>query len=151
MESIFDLFTNEGAYAELDGAGAVERLARAIRFETRSETPAPGAFEGLHAHIRESYPHILAAGSFELFRNAVLITVPGTDPSLKPALFMSHLDVVPVVPGTEGDWLHGPFSGDTADGYVWGRGAQDVKQQVFGCLEALEYLLARGFAPRSVV
>ena len=151
MESIFDLYINEDAYRGLDAEGAVERLAQALRFETRSETPAPGAFEGLHAHIRASYPHILAAGGFELFRNAVLITVPGSDTGLRPALFMSHLDVVPVVPGTEGDWLHGPFSGDVADGYVWGRGAQDIKQQVFGCLEALEYLLARGFSPRRTV
>ena len=43
MESIFDLFINEDAYRGLDEAGAVERLSRALRFETRSETPAPGA------------------------------------------------------------------------------------------------------------
>ena len=151
MERIFDLYIREDAYADLDADGAVARLSQALRFETRSETPAPGAFAGLHAHVRESFPHVLAAGSFETFRNAVLITVPGTDPSLKPALFMSHLDVVPVVPGTEGDWLHGPFSGDVADGYIWGRGAEDIKQQVFGCLEALDYLLAHGFVPKRTV
>lgn len=151
MESIFDLYIHEDAYGDLDAEGAVARLAQALRFETRSADPAPGAFEGLHAHIRASFPHVMAAGRFETFRNAVLITVTGSDASLKPALFMSHLDVVPVVPGTEGDWLHGPFSGDVAEGYVWGRGAQDIKQQVFGCLEALEYLLARGFRPRRTV
>ena len=30
--------------------------------------------------------------------------------------------------------------------YIWGRGALDVKNQVFGCLEAAEYLLSRGAA-----
>ena len=30
----------------------------------------------------------------------------------KPVVLMAHLDVVPV----EGDWQHGPFSGDVADG-----------------------------------
>ena len=61
MESIFDLYINEDAYGDLDADGAVERLAQAIRFETRSADPAPGAFAGLHAHIRESYPHVMAA------------------------------------------------------------------------------------------
>ena len=34
---------------------------------------------------------------------------------------MSHQDVVPA----EGAWSHAPFSGDIADGKVWGRGASD--------------------------
>ena len=152
MEHIFDLFVNESAYPDLDGAGAVERLSQALRFVTVTDAPAPGAFEGLRAHMRASFPRIMAAAaSFETFRNSVLITIPGTDPALKGALFMSHQDVVPVVPGTEGDWLHGPFSGDVAEGYIWGRGAEDIKQQVFGTMEALEYLLAHGFTPARTV
>jgi len=55
---------------------------------------------------------------------------------------MSHQDVVPVVEGTEQDWTHPAFSGDIADGYIWGRGTLDIKEQVFGVLEAAEYLLA---------
>jgi acetylornithine deacetylase/succinyl-diaminopimelate desuccinylase-like protein len=43
---------------------------------------------------------------------------------LKPMLLMSHADVVPVVAK---DWRHPPFSGDVADGFVWGRGAIDNK------------------------
>jgi acetylornithine deacetylase/succinyl-diaminopimelate desuccinylase-like protein len=43
---------------------------------------------------------------------------------LKPMLLMSHADVVPVVAK---DWSHPPFSGDLADGFVWGRGAIDNK------------------------
>lgn len=60
---------------------------------------------------------------------------------------MSHQDVVPVVEGTEQDWTHPAFSGDIADGYIWGRGTLDIKEQVFGVLEAAEYLLA----PRQVL
>jgi len=42
-------------------------------------------------------------------------------------LLLSHLDVVPAEP--EG-WTHDPFGGDLADGYVWGRGAVDMKSMV---------------------
>ena len=57
----------------------------------------------------------------------MLLWWPGTDSELLPVLFVSHYDVVPVTEGTEGAWTHGPFSGAVEDGYVWGRGAMDVK------------------------
>lgn len=102
-------------------------------------------FDKLHAHIKASYPNIMRVGTFErIGHHAVLITIPGSDASLRPCLYMSHQDVVPVVEGTEQDWTHPAFSGDIADGYIWGRGTLDIKEQVFGVLEAAEYLLARG-------
>jgi acetylornithine deacetylase/succinyl-diaminopimelate desuccinylase-like protein len=47
------------------------------------------------------------------------------DGSARPLLLMSHTDVVPVEPEY---WTHPPFSGEIAEGYVWGRGAVDMKQ-----------------------
>lgn len=47
------------------------------------------------------------------------------DGSARPLLLMSHTDVVPAEPEY---WTHPPFSGDLIDGYVWGRGAVDMKQ-----------------------
>lgn len=44
--------------------------------------------------------------------------------SLPPLLLYSHVDVVPAEPA---HWSHNPFSGDIADGCVWGRGALDMK------------------------
>jgi len=44
--------------------------------------------------------------------------------SLPPLLLYSHVDVVPAEPA---HWTHAPFSGDIADGCVWGRGALDMK------------------------
>ena len=148
---IFRFFTREDAYPDFDAEGAVKRLSEALTFETVTESPAPGAFSGLHEHVKRSFPLLVSLGTFETIRNCILITLRGTDPSLKPALFMSHQDVVPVIPGTEKDWRHAPFSGDVADGYIWGRGAEDIKQQVMASMEAMEYLLKRGFRPGRTV
>ena len=52
-------------------------------------------------------------------------------------LLLSHLDVVPA--NAADGWTHDPFAADIADGYVWGRGAVDMKQMV--ALETLVVLL----------
>ena len=73
------------------------------------------------------------------------------DPSHEPILLMSHIDVVPVESGTETNWTHPPFSGDLAEGFIWGRGALDVKCGALGLLEATERLLDDGFRPSGDV
>ena len=50
----------------------------------------------------------------------------------------AHMDVVPIEPGTESSWTHPPFSGDVADGFIWGRGTLDDKVGVMAILEAVE-------------
>jgi len=50
-------------------------------------------------------------------------------------LLNGHLDVVPV--GSRSGWLFDPFSGETKDGYIHGRGASDMKGGVAGILFAL--------------
>lgn len=60
---------------------------------------------------------------------------------------MSHQDVV----SAEGTWEHEPFSGDIADGKVWGRGTVDTKASVMAFLEAAEELLAEGYTPPTDV
>ena len=63
--------------------------------------------------------------------------------SEKPLVLMSHQDVVPA----EGEWIHPPFSGEIADGKVWGRGTSDTKCSVMGFFAAVEELLKEGFTP----
>ncbi len=58
------------------------------------------------------------------------------DGSAPPLLLMSHTDVVAVEPE---QWTHGPFSGDIAGGFIYGRGALDMKQMV--TMEAMTMLL----------
>ena len=151
-KKITDFFALEGNYPDLDAEGAVARLSQAIQCRTINYADHSltdySEFDKLHAHMKASYPHIMRAGVFErLGHHAVLITIPGSDKTLRPCLYMSHQDVVPVVEGTEQDWTHPAFSGDIADGYIWGRGTLDIKEQVFGVLEAAGYY---GISPEHI-
>lgn len=65
----------------------------------------------------------------------------------KPIVLMGHQDVV----SAEGSWIHGPFSGDIADGKVWGRGASDTKCSVMAFMQAVEELLAEDYVPEQDV
>lgn len=143
-----DLFRCEADFADFDGDRAVSHLSGALRFETVSYMDPSriryGEFTALHEFLQKSYPLVFQYGAFEKVGYSLLIRLPGSDSSLKPALFMAHQDVVPVIDGTEGNWLHPPFSGDVAEGYIWGRGAMDIKQMLIGILEAAEYHLQKG-------
>ncbi|MBF6606681.1 MAG: M20/M25/M40 family metallo-hydrolase [Chloroflexi bacterium] len=57
-------------------------------------------------------------------RGSVAARLRGDGTGGGPLLLLSHLDVVPAPP--EG-WTHDPFAADLADGYVYGRGAVDMK------------------------
>ena len=61
----------------------------------------------------------------------------------------AHIDTVE--PGDPGRWTHGPFSGDDADGQVWGRGSLDMKGGLATNLVALEALAAAGLRLRGDV
>ncbi|MBQ8082370.1 MAG: M20/M25/M40 family metallo-hydrolase, partial [Clostridia bacterium] len=149
------LFQNESDYADLHYQSAAAHLSQAIRCPTVSYTDLTridvSAFDALRAFLRQAYPRVFSLGRVEEIGRSLLITLPGEDPSLKPALFMAHQDVVPIVAGTEGNWLHPPFSGDIADGFIWGRGAMDIKEMLIGELESAEYLLSGGRKPRRTI
>ncbi|BCJ69836.1 M20/M25/M40 family metallo-hydrolase [Polymorphospora rubra] len=57
-------------------------------------------------------------------RTNVVARIAGTDPGRDALLVHGHLDVVPADPD---EWSVHPFSGEVHDGYVWGRGAIDMK------------------------
>jgi len=134
-------------------AEAASRLARGLRFRTISSDSLPEAeFLALRRHLERSFPRVHAALTREVVaEQSLLYTWPGRDPDLPPVVCMGHLDVVPVEPGTERAWTHPPFGGVIADGAVWGRGSLDVKESVYGLLEAAEALLAGGFTPERTL
>ncbi|MDR2899737.1 MAG: M20/M25/M40 family metallo-hydrolase [Clostridiales bacterium] len=145
-------FSGASDYNDIDTAKIAQVIGKSITFNTTSyEDPSlmdGNAFKGLHKYFEEAFP--LAHSNMErVIINdwTLLYKWKGTDSSKKPVLFMSHLDVVPVMPGTENDWDFPPFSGSIDSDYVWGRGAIDTKGQAVGELYAAEYLLEKGFKP----
>jgi acetylornithine deacetylase/succinyl-diaminopimelate desuccinylase-like protein len=65
-----------------------------------------------------------------------------------PFLLQGHVDVVTTV---NQEWRHKPFAGEIVDGYLWGRGALDMKSGVAMMVSALLDAHARGGAPGDLV
>jgi carboxypeptidase PM20D1 len=130
------------------------KLSALIRLPTVSaftpEEEDESAFVDLKTRLVELFPGVHAAMQKEEPSNrSLLFTWKGSDPNLKPVLLCAHFDVVPA--GNLDSWKHGPFSGDIAEGAVWGRGAQDIKVLLASIMEAAENLLAQGFKPKRTI
>jgi len=139
--------------ASIDGQSVAERLGLAVQIPTLSylepEKFDRDAFLELHRLLKTLYPKVHAQLKVEPVNDlSLLYTWEGSNPELKPIMLISHLDVVPA--DDEG-WTYPPFSGEIAEGFVWGRGTLDVKNGVIGVLEAVEYLLKEGFQPERTV
>jgi len=75
------------------------------------------AAEGLRPTVVEPFPG----------RGSIVARVRGDGTGGEPLLLLSHLDVVPADPA---GWSHDPFGGELDRGFVWGRGAIDMKGMV---------------------
>ncbi len=80
-----------------------------------------------------------------------LYTYTGSHPHLQPILLMAHTDVVPVNPATLSQWTHPPFNGTISDGWIWGRGSADCKNQLMGIMGAVERLISEDFIPERTI
>ncbi|NUO92367.1 MAG: M20/M25/M40 family metallo-hydrolase [Dermatophilaceae bacterium] len=78
-------------------------------------------------------------------RTSSVTRVPGEDPSLDPLLIHMHLDVVPA---QAHEWSVHPLSGEVRDGYVWGRGAVDMKNMAASVLAVVRERMRTGRLPR---
>lgn len=141
---------------ELDVAAISQRFAKAIQFPTISHDDRSNfdsaPFEALKAHLEQSYPLIYANTELiEVNDYSLVFHLKGQSPELKPALFMGHTDVVPVDEATRDQWKHAPFSGDIAEGAIWGRGTIDDKITVMALMEAMEYFLQQGITPKRSI
>ena len=103
----------------------VELLQHFIRFDTSNP---PGNERECVTYIS----HLLNAAGIEthlLSRDArrpnLVARLKGRDKHLPPLLLYGHVDVVPA--GDPGEWKYPPFEGRAAEGFVWGRGALDMK------------------------
>ena len=135
---------------------ALTNLSRAVRFQTISHPDPdrvdPEPFLAFHRFLEDTYPGVhRTLKREEVGGLSLLYTWEGSEPGEKPLVVTAHMDVVPVEPGTEGDWRYPPFQGCVAEGYVWGRGTLDCKGILLALMEAVERLVAEGFRPRRTV
>ena len=133
-----------------------KNLSDAIKIKTISNVDESkvdwAEFDKFHEFLKERYPLLHKTLTGETVGKASLLYKwEGKNPELDPIALLGHQDVVPISEGTEGDWEHEPFSGDIADGYVWGRGAVDMKNHLMGVMEAVETLIEDGFEPVRTV
>lgn len=103
-----------------------------------------GEFERLHALLEEFYPLLHQHLEKRTVSRYGLLYKWAGKSSEKSLLFMAHQDVVPA---DDAGWKQPPFSGELADGCVWGRGAIDIKCMICCEMEAVEFLLSQGFQP----
>ena len=119
-----------------------ELLARLIRFDTSN--PPGGELEcvdWISALLEDAGCEVrILARTPE--RPNLIARLPGRG-AAPPLLLQGHVDVVPA----RGEWRHDPFSGDIAEGFVWGRGALDMKGGVAMMLAAFMRATAGGTPP----
>lgn len=82
--------------------------------------------EGLEPEVLESAPG----------RGNVICRLKGDGTGGEPILLSGHLDVVPADPSK---WQRDPFAGEVHEGWMWGRGAIDMKHMV--AMEAMTLIL----------
>ncbi|MCR5594561.1 MAG: M20/M25/M40 family metallo-hydrolase [Lachnospiraceae bacterium] len=121
-----------------------DKLSKMVKYDTTSYDSVVDLqkYEGFHEDLKKLFPKVHEHLQKTDIDGNLLFFWEGTKHD-KPLVLMSHQDVVPA----EGEWIHDPFSGDIADGKVWGRGASDTKCSVMGFFQAVEELLEEGYAP----
>ncbi len=112
--------------ADAGALGVLEALLKQAGFTTHRVTFSEAGtadIDNLYARIGTEGPHITFAG---------------------------HTDVVP--PGDEAAWSLGAFSGEVKDGYIYGRGAVDMKGGIACSVAAvLDYLRDHGGQPKGSI
>src|SRR5215212_7767346 len=121
----------------------VELCSELIRFDTSNPTSTERAAAewvagkldevGVESRLYESDPG----------RASVVTRIEGADRSRPALLIHGHLDVVPA---DASEWTVHPFGGEEKDGFVWGRGAIDMKD-----VDAMTLALVREWARTGTV
>lgn len=128
-------------------SGLRESAIRHLQALVRCDTQSPPGNEIVAAeYIRAA---LADAGIESTFMEAgpgrvsVVARLKAGEPVGKPILLMGHIDVVTVEPEK---WDRDPFSGELINGFVWGRGAVDMKSQVAAELAAFIAIKESGVA-----
>lgn len=123
---------------------AARALSLAIMQPTISGDGAQ-VFRRLHILLRELFPTLFSQAESETVGGGALLLHLGGRQNARPLVFCAHLDVVSA--GDESRWTHPPFGGEVHGGYIYGRGAADMKGHLIALLFAAEGLLKEGWMP----
>jgi len=154
---------------------AIIRLSGGIKIPTVS-TGSLGTFnyapfDQFKTYLKTSYPLVYQhTENVEVNQYGLVFRLKGSNPSLEPVLFLSHMDVVPPgdadiknnednifrpddqplepVAKVAEDWDFAPFSGAVANGRIYGRGAIDMKGMLFSLLEAMNSMIKNKQTPQ---
>lgn len=147
---------NVGNEEKVDVERFMKNLSDAIKIPTianRDESLVDWApFDEFHAFLEKSYPLMHEKLEKQIISTrSLMYHWKSQHPEKEPIALLSHQDVVPVTPGTEDDWKYPAYSGEIAEGFLWGRGAIDMKNHLIGVCEAVETLLEEGYVPERDV
>ena len=147
---------NLGKEEKVDVERFIKNLSDAIKIPTianRDESLVDWApFDEFHAMLEKAYPLMHEKLDKQIISTrSLLYHWKSEHPEKEPIALLSHQDVVPVTPGTEDDWKYPAYSGEIAEGFLWGRGAIDMKNHLIGVCEAVETLLEEGYVPERDV
>lgn len=155
---------------------AIRRFAGGIRIPTISnefyEQTNFKPFDEFKEYLARVYPEVYKTMETDTVNTYGLVFHwKGKNSNLKPILFLSHYDVVPVLgydPTTtvatdtvfrindkplppiqsfSEKWDYSPFSGAVANGRIYGRGTLDMKVLLFSAMEGADDLISEGFQP----
>ncbi len=123
---------------DLSGAIQIPTVSMVEEYEGQDEP-----FKKYRQYLKTTFPLIHKTAELTIINGYSLVYhFKGENAELKPACFLAHQDVVPANP--EG-WEYPPFSGTiTEDGFIYGRGALDMKNHMIALMEAMEKLLENG-------
>lgn len=135
---------------------AVKHLSDAVKIQTISYDDTAmvnqATYDSFFTFLKTTYPLVFEKlGDTIINQKSMLLTWPGKNISARPVIYYAHLDVVPIEENTKQEWKHDAFSGDVAEGYIWGRGTLDDKGSLISLMEAVNKLLLKGFTPQRTI
>lgn len=144
--------TIESVGYKVDKDEVAEILSGAVKIPTvtaYNEEDDKTPFLKFHEYLAEKFPLVFARAEKTVVHGySLVLKIEGSNKDLLPGCFLAHQDVVPA---TKEGWDVEPFSGEIKDGFVWGRGSQDMKSQLIASLMGLEILLKDGIAPARTI
>lgn len=155
---------------------ALKRFSKGIQIPTISNEVYAETnfkpFKEFMSYLPQAYPKVYEVMETDTVNQySLFFRWKGKDNTLKPILFLSHYDVVPVVgydpqtmiatdtlfqaddkalppiEETTGNWDYSPFSGAIVNGRIYGRGTLDMKCMLFSLMEGADKLINEGFQP----